>query len=494
MRPERPQPPHDLTIENLPSHLEVLIEATELRVPVISDEDGERFEGRGGYESWQRVGGALLRAVQSGHVAAETLIPLLQEPVSEGLPSLALHMVKDSSLMRDVLEQNPMIAEITSLPEVPDEQIGPSLRGIRELLQVRDLQSYSETPGGQWLNLRDDLEAHSAAGNLTKGVTRAEQGLVTNRYQMARCVKLAALGAELLEQCPSLGLDNRLTLPSGTVIGVVPGQEMVAEGLLDVSSWHERHELHDRVFRTGNFVLKEHKGGRHALTLDLPDMFTASSEREVEIAADFMRLGTIADGDVSVSWEKPIGFVCDPSGFDFSMFEYEENLITREDITSRLTRAILSDLPNYKNEYVATQARVQDEANLDWDTFAQAKAYLLIQHARQLARRISLQNGYTDRDNSSRILPVPDHEFRIHATETGPHLELVGMDFEHFERLDTQEAEALTRSYNDLIDKGPVDTANILVRGLQGNALKAAEAIVAQLHSEGKRHLPEKIS
>ncbi|HEV7453651.1 MAG TPA: hypothetical protein VGO07_00160 [Candidatus Saccharimonadales bacterium] len=494
---DRAPVPADLTAENLAAHLQVLIDGANQRVPVLSDEDGERFEEQGGYESWRQVGEVMLQAVQSGEIVPGTLTPLLHESVSERLASQAFGMAASSISVEEVSQQHPMVGEILSLGEVPDEQIGPTLRGIRELKQTRDLQSFSDDPEDIWTDIRDEIIRDTAAGNLTTGITRAEHALVANRYQMARCAKLIAFAGELLEHRPSLDQNNRITLPSGTIIGVVPGQEAIAEDLLDASSWIGRVELHDRVFRvktqSGYYILKEHKGGRHAFTIDLPDMFTADSEREAEIAADFMPLGTVTDGDVSVSWEKPIGFVRDPSGFDFSMFAYEENLIPREKINDQLKEAILVHRTHYETEYLATQVRVQEGEHIDWDTFAQAKAYLLVQHAREMARKVSLQNGYVDEDNGVRFLPIPDHEFRIHTSETGVNLELIGMDFEHFQRPSHEDIKTHIKSYNRLIEKNPVDTANILVRGLRGDALTAAKAIVARLHAQRKRHLPEKI-
>lgn len=495
------RPLDELTKNNVELYLAELFAQHEVRIPVVADETEERLHASGAYDNWRLLSGAMLHAIQNRRLEAGTFSSFLQEPLAEDLACRAMQAAQGDPVIDRLTALYPSVTELVTIPPVPDEQIGPSLRQSHKLVQISDIRAslFMEDPANYIL-----IDASRAMATkkqeMLRGISDGEARLVQNRYRFGREVKLLAL-ADALSQHPGLQFDENgvATLSDGTVIGVCSGKEEMASGLLDITTWRGRSELHDRVHHikttAGDFIMKEHKGGRHALTLDIPDISNADSAQEIAIASDFMSLESVQDGEVTVSWEKAIGYVRDPSGFDFAMFEYEKDLISRETIKDRLSASITEHQAAYQAEFELARSQLTDGDMMDWETFVTAKVYLMRQHATQLLRKNALENGYIDDDNFQRMLPVPDHEYRIHIADDGQiRLEIIGMDYEHFIKPSDRLRQACIDGFNDLIEENPVDAAPFLVKGLDDTAMAMAEAIVTQMRLQGKRHLPDKIA
>lgn len=494
------QPLENLTPDNVGSYLDELFHQYEVRTPVLDEATAQQFK-ESAHTTWSWLSGSILRALQARRLEPDALTPLLQEPLSEMLPHQAAQAVQGEPLVERIATRHPSVLKLLAITPVPDEQIGPTLRNSEILTQTTDIRKrlYMDDPVDCILiDARTAMDDADATGALRQGITKSERWLVRTRYQFAREVKLLALGAALMQE-PELHFDENgvATLANGTFISVIPGKESLANSLLNPATWQRRSELHDRVHlvktTAGNFIMKEHKGGRHIWTLDNPDIPQANSVQEMAIARDF-ESEPVRDGDIMVSWEKAICCVRDPSGFEFVMFEYEEGLISREDIYARLAACITENRPAYETEFEAINSSITTGEAVEWDTFVTAKVLLLRQHAREYLRKSALEKGYVDDDNMSRAMPVPDHEYRIHVTEEGTiQLEIIGMDYEHFTKPEDDYYQLLKGAFNKMINNRPINTAPPFVQGPEPTVLAVMERIVTHMRLQGKRHLPKKI-
>jgi hypothetical protein len=156
-------------------------------------------------------------------------------------------------------------------------------------------------------------------------------------------------------------------------------------------------------------------------------------------------LGTTAnaEGNVQLSWEAPIGYVEFPDGYQFCLFEKEDDLITSESVArSQLERIIIASREKYSEEFAEITERAKkiyqeykeelfggkDMPEFTFEDFAELKAnYYMIEDARNMYQDAILKAGYINNDHDS-------FGFKIDNSGGAPILKIIGMDFEYFEK------------------------------------------------------------
>lgn len=389
--------------------------------------DEIRLEGRNSLKNqrseeadrqWRLISEAIRRDIRAKSTIRRALIPFVQRPLSENIPSDALKvMERNSSFVAKLgVRYRAGLTEYLNLPPVPDELLVPDLRNAF-------------------------------------GITLAEQALVATRYRFARDIKLLSLAAEILEQGGvKLNRKNETVLPSGTIIAIdscLKGEDV--KGFLDPLQWERRKQIKDRVYEIaiGNrpYILKEKKTARHMDTKEDGHIPGLSAAQEFATAQHFLKKGFRNHGDIRLSWEQPLGFVIFPDGFQFTAYEFKEGLISDDDIEARLVTTIMNRRDFFEREFrlIAEGAEkwkttpgalrylvegsgsslAEEELKpLNFDDFTKVKIRRMVERAKDLQQETIYSLNFTNSD-------ADGHAFRIRSTPN-VELEIVGMDFEYF--------------------------------------------------------------
>lgn len=471
---------------------------TAQRIPVVPT-DREGFHPESANAQWMRVTEAIRQDVIAGGVVRGVVAGFVTAPLSEALPRLVIDQVAavDSRIARIAARYSNRLGVILNLPEVPDEQIVPDISNAKSLKTVegmrRNLQSlgYQEDDPRFEEHLEDYIRFAEESGQFSYGITQQERILIAQRYRFARDMKIMALGAEILAQpAHSVRFDEagRVRLPSGVQIAVDTSQADQRADMLNPVLWESRIQLKDRVYvieiAGRKYILKEKKTARHTDTKKGGHQESISSEEEFETARFFQQHGNMDEGDVALRWEKPIGFVTYPDGFQFTVFEYEEGIKAgySSEIAQDLTRRIMAHPNEYQQEYAQIRAeatkhkgdikldpyeqyryeeiekeerrrassissrlarlvrrrasvprtREEIENEFTFEQFAMLKALSMTTHADEIYNRAVYGNNYINSDGDGTA-------FRIHD-QNGLRLEIIGFDFEYFSKASPQEA------------------------------------------------------
>ncbi len=398
------------------------------------------------------------------------------EPLSETLPQKAISELAESDprtarlarLMGKTLES------VLELSPVPDELLTPDLGHAPSLLRKEDeIDSLTGWKSDTSEHYDDLLQDTRRQVEQFPGITDAERDLVARRYRYARDVKLLGLMAELQDQ--PLGSveakDGVITheLKSGTKLVMTSEAFESSPTLLDPQKWEKRRQLKDRVYVVTvdgrEYIMKERKTSRHTDVKKNGHKDGLTSQQEFEVAKEFSDLGTIRQGDIELRWEKPLGYVEFPDGYQFCLFESEPNLKT-DGPKHQLAREILDSADEYTEEFEQVRERakqVYDERKdllrgfddrdaevakpneLTFEEFAQLKANYVVEEAKELLSQITLDHGYANSD-------MDGYAFRLHKGNR-PTLEIIGFDFEYYAK-DPKTVEHITRSRQQSNEKG----------------------------------------
>ena len=429
---------------------------------VLNDAEAAHFPRESVRGEWVDASAAVLRAMGDAEVR-QTLMGFAATPVSEKLPQQMLEALPHTPALDEARDRTPLLSEFLALPAVPDERIVPTLQKASPL----------RIPGG--------LFGDQGLGTISE----AEHNLIDDRYTMAREVKLLALGAELTETgLPQPDETGHVELPSGISIQVDPERADEAVQLLDPTNWESRRKMKDRVhsIRVGgkSYVMKERKTERHTDTVDPArrpsfEPITGSA-KEFAVAREFAANPTERD-DYLLTWERPLGYVTYPDGFEFVVFDHEEGLQDERTAGLELRRLILDNPTEYQEEYQQIQARSQefkhypavvraaehrlprtlvgalallamrgvglgpkslDKQRVTFDDFAAAKAAQIVAQGIDVHRAELRSRGYVDPDSDGVLYRVDPATRR---------LEVIGFDFERYFQPDAELAERFEAHY-----------------------------------------------
>lgn len=371
--PEDPQP----ELPEVRSDVEAVV-----RAPVLTDDDP--MSPKDINREWRAVSERMRRSVLDSAEARRALIPFASSPLSETLPRDAVRSVAISSPdLEHAQERMKRLDDILRVPAVPDEAIMPDIHWA-PMLPDREHQvarlSYVKQEYGDDAYDRD---LGSLSENNGVGITDNERRLVTLRFRQARDIKLMALMSELIDQPGDMsvvgeGLIGR-TLPSGTKMVMTEEAAGDDPNLLNPAHWQGRKMVKDRVYTAHvegqEYILKERKTSRHYDTSRHGHVEGLTSAEEFAVAQHFARLGTVHQDGLVLHWEKPVGYVEFPDGYQFCVFESEDTLekaavIKQPEIAKKLALAIMEEPELYQEEY--EQIKQQAEAIYNQSDSAEA--------------------------------------------------------------------------------------------------------------------------
>ncbi len=442
------------------------------RIDVHEDEVADR--------QWLLVTEAARRAINGSVEARQLAVKFTQVPLNETLPAAALSELAatDDRLSRIISRAGAVLGRKLALEPVPDQAIAPDLRHSPKLKTREDVagslkamkhEIYTQRSYDQTL---EDTRDRQAEGH---GITLAEQQLVDRRYRYARDIKLLGLGAELHDQPftydAEAAHDGILehNMASGTQILLTAEALDQEPGLLDPSQWQSRQRIKDRVYNVvvggKEYIMKERKTIRHMDTTRHGHRDTMTSAEEFRTAQHFAGKGVIVQDGVMLRWERPLGCVTFPDGYQFTMFEKEADL-GGSFPQHELTAAIMKNPDKYQDEFeaVAIEAKhlydgrsdivghfdevppkpkrlpltrdaraykkqYKDQPTSDvltFEEFAAAKADSLVRVAEESMRRVVGEDGFVNNDTD-------DYAMRVVEIDDLPSIELISFDLEYYQ-------------------------------------------------------------
>jgi hypothetical protein len=309
---------------------------------------------------WSALSEAARRAINTSVDVRAVMADFSIRPLDEKLPLEAASAVaeKDERTRRLLKRMDKTLGTVLEFDAVPDALLVPDIYNAPHLLRrstelKRLTRDKRESPA-----TFDTVVEHKARQvEQNPGITDAERSLVAHRYRYARDVKLLGLAAELHDQPleAAAAHDGIVTheLQSGTKIVMTEEAFVAAPQLLNPMTWKSRHQIKDRVYAVDigdqDYILKERKTPRHTDTKKGGHRDGLTSKEEFEVAREFAELGTITEGDVSLHWEKPLGYVEFPDGYQFCLFETD--LQAKQVDISTLAREIEAVPESYEEEY-----------------------------------------------------------------------------------------------------------------------------------------------
>lgn len=406
---------------------------------------------------WLAVTEAARRDILADPEFRQTAAGFNSAPLGEELAGKAVRefAALDPRIARLAQTAGKTLGRKLALEPVPDSLLVPDITNAPSLVspgfakeRLANTKLYS--PDEVYTAIRDDLAKTTAKG----GVTQAERRLAASRYRYARDIKVLGLMAELHDNpidVPVVENDTVVhNLPSGTTIGMTPEAFLEHPTLLDPATWQNRRQLKDRVYAViidgQEYIMKERKTPRHTDTKRYGHIDGLTSAQEFAVAREFADLGTIKQDGSELHWERPLGYVEFPDGYQFCLFESEPDLDT-EWPTAVLEAAINEKQDAYAAEFGEIAARAQDilrdrkdliprylledqpalqetTTGFSFEEFAQLKAGLTISHAKNTLTSVMQNQGYVNSDEDG-------FGFRIKPGEK-PMLEIMGFDFEYY--------------------------------------------------------------
>lgn len=435
---------------------------------------------------------AIITSPEIRHRAASFTV----EPLSEALPQRAVSELADSDPRTARLARltGKTLGTVLGLSPVPDELLTPDLRHALPLRRKADeVDSLTRWKSDLSEHYVDLLQETCNRVEQSPGVTQAERDLVARRYRYARDVKMLGLMAELQDQPigSTEAKDGVVAhkLKSGTKLVMTSEAFESSPMLLDPQRWERRRQLKDRVYVVTvdgkDYIMKERKTPRHTDVKKHGHKDGLTSQQEFEAAKEFGDLGAIRQGDIELRWEKPLGYVEFPDGYQFCLFESELG-IKSDAPRYQLAREIMDSPEEYADEFEQASVRakqIYDERKdllwgyedrdaavnkpkrfaisraarrhkkayeaqpmpdeLTFEEFAQLKAKYLVDEARELLSHTMWDHDYTNSD-------MDGYAFRLHKGKR-PTIEIIGFDFEYY-RKDPKDAERIKQNvqrYND---------------------------------------------
>ncbi len=478
---------------------------------------------------WRAVTEALRRGILDDPEMRQIASQFVATPLSERLPEEAVdEIVKVDERTARLLKLGSAITETLKLESVPDEFISPDIRNapsptkgvyinmLTRRKQQGDNESFDRT-----------LEEAREAAARRPGITKAEKDLIARRYRYARDIKLLGLMAELYDQpIQSPEAEDGVVsheLSSGTRLVMTAEAFEATPSLLDPQKWESRHQLKDRVYMVvvdgKQYIMKERKTLRHTDTREHDHTDGLTSEREFEVARVFAALGTIKQGNIELHWEKPLGYVEFPDGYQFCMFEAESGMETASP-TYQLELSILNSMGVHAEEFARIQQRAKEiydeRGDLLWAyedrresqrafskkinfwkkasddspvvdelafrEFAALKAAYIVDEARELLSQTMYRHGYGNYDRDG-------HGFRLRKEGEQTVLEIIGFDFEYYEN-EPEHAKKVIAGIQERRESGEGARSNIYMAGFSRKLVAAAS--YAMLEQMGFKLPPQR--
>jgi len=399
-------------------------------------------------KSWIRFTESIRRKIIIDPEVRGKVAKFATAQVNEQLP---LEFLKEVSTDEDISKILPYL----EIPSVPDEFIVPDVSNAQNFDSPEKLalvyakyrtNSTKET-------VVEELKRDIQRGAFLAGLTSSEKDLIITRYKFARDVKMLALMASMFDQKVD---ETNIVLSNGIKIGVNKDVASLHPELFDPSAWLKRQQIKDRVYLVTigekKFILKERKTSRHKDTNSGGHIETLTSEEEFKTAQLFNEQATLEDGGAVMKWEKPICYVEFPDGFQFTVFEAEEDLIDGNYVTHRYASEMARYPERYKEEYDRIKQKALEHLNdpevvqipdyhqrtglllrlfgekklepLSFQEFCALKALFLRETTYRMQEEAMDTLGYGINDCAGymfQIVPGKDHK-----------LVRVGFDFEHY--------------------------------------------------------------
>lgn len=293
-----------------------------------------------------------------------------------------------------------------------------------------------------------------------KGVTSREKKLIIERFGYARDIKLLGLTAELYDSPinPDDSEDGIIThmLESGTMLGITDDAYREYPGILNPESWQGRRQLKDRVYEftvdDRAYIMKERKTNRHIDTMQHGHKDGLTSEEEFYLSQRLVNSQQPHDGEIEEAWEKSLGFVRFPDGYQFCIFEKIPTMDSEALATFQFADHILKNPETYDEEfteaskradamYSAHQERIDDllwpgggrgDTPLSYGEFALLKSRYAAFEAKESLRQTANAQGYDDRDGM-------EVSFHFSTNHGKAKLVATGYDYEYYNRQDIDE-------------------------------------------------------
>lgn len=422
----------------------------ETRTPVIGPENIQAYPPDDIDRQWRLITAALRDLIEKAELRdiPHRMLGFCNTSVTEKLPDQFLNAVSniDKRVARLAERYRTGVTAYLGLPAVPDDLIVPDLKHAKSFFtpdQVRD--GLAEQYGKDNPMYESVFNHLVQSGTFLRGITKEERLMIAMRYRYARDVKLLALGAEIEDQKGLTPDENgELVTPSSVRLFIDLDQSIQRSDLLNPQLWSRRRQLHDRVYEIEvngkKYILKERKTARHTNTTEKHHRNGRLSSREFKIAKHFQENGIVSKGRISVSWERPIGYVAYPDGFSFAVFEYEEDLEEYRSVTSQLGQAIIDHRDQFEEEYqlishladkyknspevISLDLDKEVSTQLSFAEFAMVRARRMEGQALSLIHEIIYENGYINSDTLAYSFKVKNGDILK--------LQITGFDFEYF--------------------------------------------------------------
>lgn len=243
---------------------------------------------------------------------------------------------------------------------------------------------------------------------------------------------------------------------------------------MNPDAWQKRTQIKDRVYNVEvdgkSYIMKERKTARHTDVMAQGHRPGLTSAEEFAAAHTFAKLGTVRQGDIQLRWEKPLGYVEFPNGYQFAMFESEPGLDAHYPL-EQLVQEIVSNRDQFQDEYtqIAKQAKAIYEERTDlvkhldshnnplpkpkrfaftkasrqykkeyqslpaadeltFEQYAERKARIMIGEGKDLLADTILSQGYVNSDNDGYDIIVT----KGNGVDKRPGLSIIGYDFEYY--------------------------------------------------------------
>lgn len=430
---------------------------------------------------WGLVTEAIRREIRDHPATRSSLATLVTHPVDETLPLEMLSRVStvDQRVARLQRRYQEQLTKYLSFPPVPEKEIVPDIRNASLLSTPAELipalqRLYKDEPE----RIQEAVDVYIRSGYFLRGITPDERDMAIQRSRFARDCKLLSLGAEMLQQgVVTPNEQGEVHLPSGTTMVIAPERMNDCADLLNPLEWRRRRQIKDRVYEiqagTSTYILKERKTKMHTDTKQHGHVPGLTARQEFETARYFREHGELEQGNVAVRWENPIACIAFPDGFEFTVYEFEEQLMKVQDAVEKTTAAICERREQFEDEFkqVAAAAerwketpqalRVQvyePESDLmivvrtlfnkkpkpkplTFEQFAQVKAHRMKEQAKDLMTEAIYTSGYTNSDSDGFAFTVQQ--------SPSVRLEIFGMDFEYFARERAEETRERFRRHRE---------------------------------------------
>lgn len=399
------------------------------RIPVLNRESAAAFDIRDLQREWIDTTATLRKDIIHDPKLRKSFAQLTSLPVNERLPAYALNIY----LSHKSIPVPDTLNNYLQLPIVPEDYIYPDLKHAQQFIEATEFEDLVAEIANEYEPNSEEYHEHMQELTedpiLYTGITHEEKQLILTRYQFARDIKLLALFAELIDITPTVTAPT-LELPSGTTIQLV--DTSATDVLLHPEAWKKRVQLKDRVYRVyigdQTYILKERKTNRHKDTQRGGHFDGLTSMDECIVAHDMHTHGTVDGRDVSLAWERPIGSVTFPDGFQFAVFEDMPDLTDKSTALRILIGKIIAVSEQF--EMQRTELEQLLDLPIDIQTFAKVYAFATTKKGELLFDQTIIEQGYRDRET------MGGRGYRVRTKGDIPKMEVVGYDYEYFQHID----------------------------------------------------------